>query len=139
MQGFVLRAKAQMGQQLVTRRKLRDFVIYVFAAITLVLFITWAAIRAGQGGSNPALPLKWVGFAAFSALAFGYPIRTFRRSWRNFKFRRALAGLVVVHLAVLTPLLATAQSVPLIWYLVGAIVESGIISGCFAWVLRGEP
>lgn len=128
-----------MGQQLVTRRKLRDFVIYVFAAVTLVLFITWAAIRAGQGSGNPTLPLKWVGFAAFSALAFGYPIRTFRHSWQNTRFRLTLAGLVVVHLAVVIPLLLTVRSVPLIWYLVGAIVESGLISGCFAWVLRSSP
>lgn len=127
-----------MGHQLVTRRKMRDVVLYVFVAVTVVLFVTWAAIRAGQGGGNPELSLKWLGFAAFSALAFGYPIRTFRHFWRNTGFRLALVGLAVVHLAVAIPLLLRIRSVPLIWYLVGAIVESGLISGCFAWVLRNS-
>lgn len=128
-----------MGHQLVTRRKMRDFVLYVFVAITVVLFIAWAAIRTGQESGNPELPLKWLGFAAFSALAFGYPIRMFRHSWRNTRFRLTLVGLVVVHLAVVIPLLLRVPSVPLAWYLVGAIVESGLISGCFAWVLRNSP
>ena len=128
-----------MGHSMVTRRKVRDFVLYVFVAATVVLFIAWAAIRAGQGGGNPELSLKWVGFAAFSALASGYPIRTFRHFWRNNRFRLTLAVLAVVHLAVVIPLLLGVPSVPLTWYLVGAIVESGLISGCFAWVLRNSP
>ncbi len=119
-------------------RKIRDLVIYVFVAVAIVLVAAWIAIHEAQTNSAPGGSLKWVAFAAFSALAFGYPIRAFRHFWPSLRFRLVLFALVAAHLTIAIPILLKVNSVSLGWYCVGAVVESGLISGCFAWTLRSR-
>jgi hypothetical protein len=126
----------QSGRSL--KRIAWDFLLYALIGIVVVICIAAFAIHEANTGGSAELPMKWLGFGALSLLAFGYPVRAFRRFWRKRAFWFVSSALAAVHLAVFVPLLMSFQKVPLIWYGLGAIVESSLISGCLFWTLRPQ-
>lgn len=130
--------RIQEMQRSVGGRRAFDFLLYVAIAVFIALLITWYAIHAARVGGPSSLPLKWLGFVGNSLIAFGYPMRMFKRFWKKGKFWLVLGGLGIAHLAVGIPLLMRVSDVPLVWYAVGAVAEAGLISGCLSWALASD-
>jgi hypothetical protein len=121
--------------QLTGRRKALDFLVYLAVSICIVLLITWYAMHAARIGGPSELPLKWLGFIAFSLLAFGYPARNFRRFWGRREFWFVFLGLMAAHLGITIPLLMKTGEMSLVSYALGAVLESSLIVGCLSWAL----
>jgi hypothetical protein len=98
--------------------RLRDLLMYVGIAVGIYGSIVAFAAYQVRTNQSPGLPLKWLGFAAITALVFGDAIRVNRSSQRRARFWLLLGGLLSLQCAVgITLLLSVARVPTLVWLL----------------------
>jgi len=78
------------------RKRIRDLVIELLIAVSVVCLIIFSASRR-PGDSRVAF--RWVGLAAWTGVAFAYPMMKFRPYWRKAPFWLTSAVLLAIHLA----------------------------------------
>jgi len=78
------------------RKRIRDLAVEVLVALAVVCLIIFGAYRSPQ---DSRLAMRWVGLAAWTAVAFGYPLVRFRSHWRYLFFWLSCAVLLAIHLA----------------------------------------
>ena len=118
-------------------RRIIDFLLYLAIATGLVSAVVWYAIRSAETGGPTKLPLKWPTWVLLSLVAFGYPVRRFRRHRHSRPFWLAVLGCSAVHCAVTIPLVLRLDELPLLLCALLANVEAGIIYACLTRALHG--
>jgi hypothetical protein len=100
--------------------------------IAIVVFVSLGALAFYQAdtGRAPGLPLKWMGFAAITAVVFGYAIRENPNLWGKSRFWFALSGLFVGHLALGFLVLLNLEDLPLLLLAPLIALESGAVAVC---------
>lgn len=77
------------------RKRIRDLAIEAFIAVAIVCIIVFSASRSPH---DSRLAFRWAGLAAWTALAFAYPLVLFRAYWRRVFFWVSCAVLLTIHL-----------------------------------------
>ncbi len=109
-----------------TLARVKDFILYIAIGVAAVgATVGWAYYQAKTGG-QPDLPMKWLAFAAVTAIAFGYVIKAQRRNWRRPKLWVALGVLAVVHFAIGIYVVWRLSAFPLI--LLGALAAGEYVA-----------
>jgi hypothetical protein len=81
-----------------------------------LILVLGVVLYAEYGPSKWMPPLRWWGFAAATALTFGYPLRWYRHLARHAQFWIAFLAMLVVHSAAYVLLLLRATEWPLILF-----------------------
>ena len=100
--------------------------------IAIVVFVSLGAFAFYQAdtGRTPGLPLKWMGFAAGTAIVFGYAIRYNPKLWARSRFWLVLSALFVAHLALGLVVLLNVEGLPLLFFGPLIALESGAVAVC---------
>jgi cation transport ATPase len=114
----------------------KDWLLYVAIAFLIVILVWAFAFHQAKTGGSPKLPLKWLDFAAMTAVVFGYAIRACRRLWRKQKFWLVLAVFFAVHCICGVFALKQIEVVPLAYFPVLIIVEYAILSASLGFFLN---
>jgi hypothetical protein len=116
----------------------RDLLLYLAIAISLVASVGIFALYQAKTGGSPDLPLKWLGFAAMSAIVFGYAIRNNRSNWTKSKFWGLLVFFAVLHFVLGFVILLRTPVVPMVFYGIATGIEYFVLALYFAYLLPRE-
>jgi hypothetical protein len=102
----------------------RDLGLEVAVALIVVVVVFYAAVRSGL----PEVEFfRWLGLAGATAVAFGYPLRWFRRFWRRARFWGTWTGLLCLHLAAYIAVLLEVSHFGYLWFAIITPAEWGVI------------
>jgi hypothetical protein len=119
-------------------KRRHDLLLYIVVAISLVASIAIFALHQARTGGSPDLPLKWLGFAAMSAIVFGYAIRNNRSNWTKSKFWGLLAFFAVLHSSFAFVILSQTPVVPMLFYGIATGIEYFVLSLYLSYFLSKE-
>lgn len=112
--------------------RVRDFAIYIGVGLTLGLATVWCGFHFEI--HNTETLGKWIGFAAITAILFGYVIRAHRRFLRTAGFWTVTSLLLAVHLVGFILVLRRTQHWHLLWFVFIYPLENFVI----VWVLSAS-
>jgi hypothetical protein len=112
--------------------------LYIAIACVLYASIVLYAFHQADTHQPPGLPLKWLGFAAMTALVFGDTIRTHRVSWGNRRFWLFLAAFFTAQCVLGIAVLAAVAAVSTMVWAVLIPLDYGVLSTYLAFFL-GTP
>lgn len=95
-------------------RRVRDCLLDVGIASSILGLAAAFAIRQAMTGGSPELPLQWIAFGGVTAVTFGYAIHARRRSWSKPAFWLLLAAFFIVHASLGVFALTRVGKAPLI-------------------------
>lgn len=117
-------------------RRLLDVIGYIAIGLIWVGAALYVALYIPE---QSRIDIKWIAFVAFTAVTFGYPIRWYRRHWKNQRLWGVLAGLLAVHVAVYGAALWMSGKVPLILFPFVMFAEWAIMYPALDRVVRPRP
>jgi uncharacterized membrane protein len=86
-----------MAQPQKRSHKVRDFLLYIAIAVSLVALVGLLGVHQAKTGQKPEVLLKWIGFAVLTVLVFWWVIRAYRSFWANARFWRFIALFGAIH------------------------------------------
>ena len=119
--------------------RVRDLLLYVAIALSLVGLTFAYAVYLFKTGGSPELPLKWMGFAGMTAVVFGYAIKACRRLWGTLKFWALLGLFFAVHSGLGVLVLMNVPTVPLVFYALLTAPEYVVLARCLGFFLDPTP
>jgi len=96
--------------------------IAVGAFIVVGIYL-WATKFSGSH-----FPGKWLGLGASSAIIFGYPIYWARAMHKGMKYWAYWLLFLILHVAVMVPIVAQAEQWPLVLYVFTTVGEVALIA-----------
>ena len=102
---------------------LKDVLLYIAIAVSLVTLLLLYAIHQGRARQTSGLPLKWFGFAIMTALVFGNAIFRSNPAWDRSKFWKLLAVFSVLHFGLGFAILWHLHQVGLIDFFIVTFIE----------------
>jgi len=130
-----LRSSTKVGRA----RRIVEWILYIAIAILLVVVLLLYAVHQARTGGSSKLPLKWLGFAATSAVVFGYAVKAGWRTRMGPKFWLLLGAFFVVHTGVGLVVLMRVEAVPLLLYALWGWPEYLFLMNCLDFFLRSDP
>jgi hypothetical protein len=118
---------------MLTAKRLRDFALYTVISATLVFTAVGGAILSGKSG--PSF-LKWIEFAFFTALLFGYWIAENRTQLKQRPFRMLTFLVLLIHVVGGTFALINLGWVKPAWFAVITIAELAVLIQLRTWFLQ---
>jgi len=119
--------------------KVRDFGLYLLIALGIAVFGVLYGVHAARTGGNGQLPLRWIGFAAQTALTFGYPVVGLRPLWRRRWLWVTTGLLLVLHTLIFVAVLQRVHDWPLIYFVpIGYVEYIGILTVIDRLAYRSE-
>jgi cell division protein FtsW (lipid II flippase) len=106
-------------------------IILVFAIVAATVY--WSAFHVSD--ESLANWGKWAGFAAWTAVLFGYVMKQRRRLRSNHLFWSTLAGLLFVHTAGFSVILRNVEHWRMVWFLLIWPVEFALIATTLTWMM----
>lgn len=107
------------------RHRIRGLLTEVAIATAFVLgLVAWAWYVPEERWVSS----KWIGFAALTAVVFGYPLNWFRREWSCKRFWMYLGILLLLHTSVGVAILCAFTRVPLMFFAAAGVPELWIVS-----------
>lgn len=97
----------------------RDLLLYIAIALLIAGVAGGYGVYLGRKGEEPNFKNDWSVTVATAALVFGYAIRHGRRMRKLWSFWAIWFALLVIHFAILLPILSQMEKVPLV--LIGLI------------------
>lgn len=104
---------ASSSQPLSRRNRIRDLLLEIGIAITLVALVLVYAARVPP---ERRVDFRWVGLVASTAVTFGYALRWCRRYWRLVRFWLAFVALLSAHSVIFTFVLLRVEEWRLMWF-----------------------
>jgi hypothetical protein len=109
-----------MAQPQKRSHKVRDFLLYVAIAVSIVVLAGLLGVHQAKTGQKPEILLEWIGFAVLTVLVFWWVIRAYRPFWATARFWRFIALFGAIHVVVLLPFVAIT---PLEYLLLSAFLS----------------
>ena len=113
----------------------KDLLSYIAIATFVVASVVLFAAHQAKVGGSPYLPLKWLGFAAMTAIVFGYGIRNNRANWIDSRLWILLVIFAILHFSLGVTILLRTAVVGMIFYGVATGVEYLLLSMYLAYFL----
>jgi hypothetical protein len=116
--------------------RVKDLLLYVMMAVVLYVAVWVFAGRVVAEGGSAEVPLKWIGFAAITAMVFGYTINVRRESWRSGRYWLLLTAFLTVHCCIGAAVLVRIDNVPLLLLALLGGVENHVLALYLALFMR---
>lgn len=104
--------------------RIRDISVEVTIALLFLAVVLYGAAHSPLDGETV---FRWFGLAGITAIAFGYPLRDFRKYWKRRRFWFAWTALLILHLAGYIGLLLTVKHFGTLWYVIITAAEWSVI------------
>ena len=125
--------RGELESRMLTAKRLRDFALYTVISATVVFTAVGRAILSGKRG--PSF-LKWIEFAGFTALLFGYWIAENRTQLKQRPFRMLTFLVLLIHVVGGTFALLNLGWVKPAWFAVITLAELAVLIQLRTWFLQ---
>jgi hypothetical protein len=116
--------------------RLRDLCLYVLIALGVAAFGVLYGIHAARTGGAGRLPLRWIGLASSTAIAFWYAVSGYRRYWRRWSFWTAVGIVLLVQLCPFAIILLRVPQWPLLWFVPTSFVQCWVLGLALDWFVH---
>jgi uncharacterized membrane protein YhaH (DUF805 family) len=118
---------------MLTAKRLRDFAFYIVISTTFIFVAVGGAILSGKSG--PSF-LKWIEFAGFTAVLFGYWIAENSTYLKQRSFWMLTLLVLLIHVVGGTLALVNLEWVKPTWFVIITVAELAILIQLRTWFLR---
>jgi hypothetical protein len=120
------------------RARMRDYLLYLVIALTIVAIIIGLAIQDTDKGIHRKFKNDWVVGIGSACIIFGYAVRAYWRFRKNWRMWAAMAALLAAFVGLVVPTLSQMDRVPLL--LMTPLIAAGslIVHATLNWVLTGQ-
>jgi hypothetical protein len=123
----------KLKSRMPTAKRLRDFALYLVISTTFIFVAIGGAILSGKSG--PSF-LKWVEFAGFTAVLFGYWIAENSTHLKQRSFWMLTLLVLLIHVVGGTFALINLEWVKPMWFVIITVAELAMLMQLRTWFLR---